>query len=1069
MKQNYYVLKRIAFVGVLMLSTLASFAQKKVSGKITDGDGGSGLPGVSISVKGTSKGALTDANGNYSLDADAANTLVFSFVGYNTQEVVVGNKATINVILTQDNQSLQEVVVTGYTSQSRKDIISAIAVVDTKEMQKVASSSIGEQLQGRAAGVFVGNTGGPGSAQYVRIRGIGTINSSEPLYVIDGIPLQGESQLNFINPADIESMQILKDAASASAYGTRAANGVILITTKKGKAGNSKISLDVYSGMQTPSFGKFPTLSDPTTLMQIKAGLLKGSGQALQDRLYPLVGGQFTLPDFIAPNGGYKAGDPAVDPKKYFVTPDPTGGAGDNYSIKKANQAGTDWLNELFKPAQMTNYQLAASGGSEKGQFYFSGNYMDHKGTMVKNDYTRYQIRANTTFNVKNRVRVGENVNLAYQVNTARNLGNPAEGTPLVNAIRMPQIVPLYDINGYWGGGQGTGTNASNPVANQYRSATNKDYNFRFFGNVFAEIDIVKNLTLRTKLGANFNQGIRTNYTYRNFEATEVNSANQLAINTYLNRDWTWSNILQYKFNIGDKHNFDVYAGTEANQNTYNGFDARGGKLAFGDDVNYRLLGNSDSKTYGVGGYQGENSLFSQLAGLSYKLGDKYLAEAKIRRDGSSKFINNRWGIFPAGSVGWRISKENFMQGVTFINDLKFRASYGTLGNNQTGDYVGYSNFGTSPGSTSYDLTGSSSSVQAGFDQQSTGNPDLKWETTKMFNVGFDGTLFNALDLTLDWYNRNTIGMIYGVEQPLEAGNIGFIDQNIGDMNNKGWEFSIGYRGKAVANQLGYNVTFNGSANKNEVVRLDANDNTYITSANGRIGDWTWTEAGLPISQYRGYIWDGVYQSESELSALKDRGEAKVGRFKFRDLNNDGIINDKDETFIGSPFPTFTYGMNLNLNYKGFDFTGYLQGVYGNKIVNMLKYYIDFPVFQANYSQRMLTEAGKTLPVLDNSDNYSARKSSFYVEDGSYLRGRNLQLGYTLPQQVVSKIGMDRLRVYLQGQNLFTFTKYTGIDPDVSVSDYTEAYNSRRDLNLGVDFGKYPTSKTVMVGISAEF
>ena len=1068
MKQNYSVLKRIAFVAALMFSTLTSFAQKKVTGKITD-ESGSGLPGVSVTVKGTSKGAISDVNGSYSVDAAANNALVFSFVGYDTQEVSVGSKTSINVVMNPDDQALQEVVVTGYTSQNRKDIISAVAVVDTKEMQKVAASSIGEQLQGRTAGVFVGNTGGPGSAQYIRIRGIGTINNAEPLYVIDGIPLQGEAQMNFLNPADIESMQILKDATSASSYGTRAANGVILITTKKGKAGNSKLSLDFYTGMQYPNFGKFPELSDPNTLMQIKAGLLKGSGQPLVDKLYPLVGGQFTLPDFITPNGGVKAGDPAADPKKYFVTPDPAGSAGDNYSIKKANQAGTNWLNELFQPAAQSNYQLSASGGSEKGQFFFSGNFMDHKGIMLANNYKRYQVRANTTFTVKKHLRVGENVNIAYQVNTARGLANPNEGSPLVNAIRMPQVVPVLDINGYWGGGQGTGTNASNPIAAQTRSLTNKDYNMRLFGNVFAELDIAKYFTLRTKLGGDFNQGSGNYYTYRNFENTEVNSANNMEQRTYLNRNWTWQNILQFKKALGTKHFIDAYAGTEANQNAYDGFNAGGGKLAFGDDVNYRLLGNTDSKTYQVGGYKGENSLFSQLAGVSYKFGDKYLAEAKIRRDGSSKFINNRWGIFPAGSLGWRISKEGFMQGVTFVNDLKIRASYGSLGNNNTGDYPGYSNYGTGPGDSSYDISGTGNSVTSGFSKRSTGNPDLKWETTTMFNIGFDGTLLNAFDVTLDWYDRSTVGMIYGVEQPLEAGNVGRIDQNIGNMNNKGWEFSLGYRGKAINNKLGYNLSFNGSSNKNTVTKIDANSNTYITSGGTRVGDITWTEAGRPMSQFRGYIWDGIYQSEAELSVLKDRGQAKVGRFKFRDLNGDGVIDAKDETFIGSPFPTFQYGFNANINYKNIDFTGYLQGVAGNKIVNMLKYFIDFPVFQANYSKRMLTEAGKTLPVLDNSDNYSSARSSYYVEKGDYLRLRNLQLGYTLPTSLVNKAGMDRLRIYLQGQNLFTFTKYTGIDPDVSVSNYTEGYQGGRDLSLGVDFGKYPVPRTVLFGLQAEF
>jgi TonB-dependent starch-binding outer membrane protein SusC len=1067
MKQNYLTFKKALFLFGVMLTSLASFAQKKVSGKVTDGENGSTLPGVSVSVKGTNKGVVTDANGSFSVDAGSNNTLVFSFIGYESQEVAVGSKSTINVVLSPDNQALQEVVVTGYTSQNKKDIISAVAVVDTKEMNKVASSSIGEQLQGRVAGVQIGNTGGPGSAQYVRIRGIGTINNAEPLYVIDGVPLQGESQLNFLNSNDIESMQVLKDAASASQYGSRAANGVILITTKKGKAGNSKLNLDIYTGIQNPSFGKFPQLATPTELMQITEGLQRGAGQPLQSQLYGT--GTFSLPDFIVRTGGVKAGDIAADPSRYFLTPDPTAGSDVNYLIKKANKEGTDWLRELFQPAPMTNYQLSSSGGSEKGNYFFSGNYMDHQGTMTQNNYKRYQVRVNTSFNVKKRVRVGEQINFAYQVNNARGLSNPNEGSPLVNAIRMPGIVPVYDINGYWGGGQGVGTNASNPVAAQYRSATNRDYNFRLFGNVFAEVDILKNLTFTTKAGGDFNQGIGSYYGYRNFEATEVNSANSLSNSTYLNRNWTWQNIARYNLSIGTKHAIDAFAGTEAIANEYLGFDARGGRLAFGDDLNYRVLGNVSAGTFGLGGYRGENSLFSQLAGINYKFSDKYLVEARVRRDGSSKFLENRWGVFPSASAGWRLSKEGFMQGVTFVNDLKLRASYGVLGNNQAGDYTGYSNFGTGPGDTSYDLTGSSNSVIPGFDQRSTGNPNLRWESTTMINAGFDARLFNAVDLTIDWYDRTTNDMIYGVEQPLEAGNVGSIEQNIGSMNNRGLEFMLGYSGKALDNKLGYNVSFNGASNKNKVLNIDANDNTFIQSGGTRIGPFTWTEAGLPLSQFRGYIWDGLYTSEAELAQLKDRGAAAVGRFKFRDLNGDGVINASDETFLGSPIPTFTYGFNANLNYKNIDFTAFLQGVYGNKLINFIKYYIDFPVFQANYAQRMLTEAGKTLPKLDNNDNWSANRSSYYVEDGSYLRARNMQLGYTLPTSLVSKLGMDKCRLYLQGQNLFTFTKYTGIDPDVTVSNYTEAYNGGRDLSLGFDIGKYPVSKTIMFGINAEF
>ena len=410
------------------------------------------------------------------------------------------------------------------------------------------------------------------------------------------------------------------------------------------------------------------------------------------------------------------------------------------------------------------------------------------------------------------------------------------------------------------------------------------------------------------------------------------------------------------------------------------------------------------------------------------------------------------------------------MKNLTAVNDLKLRVSYGITGNNEIGsDYPGYANFGQSLSGTAYAIQGNPTSVTTGFAQQTLANQDLKWETTKLLNLGIDARLFNALDLTVEYYDRKTEDILYQVDIPSTQGNIGRLPLNIADMQNRGIDLQLGYRGNALNNQLSYGVMLTGGHYTNKVVKLDANSNTFITGGGSRIGDITRTLVGQPISQYYGYIADGIIKAEAELPATP--GDAKVGRMKFRDLNNDGKIDNLDETTIGSPIPKWNYGVNLTASYKGFDFTAYFQGVQGNQLFNFVRYLTDFPAFQANYSKNMLYKAGDTYPKLDRNDTYSAQRSTFYVESGSYFRAKNVTLGYTLPTALVGRLGLERLRVYVQGQNLFTITKYSGLDPDISITNVTEGYNSgaRRDLSMGVDNGRYPIARSVLFGLNLEF
>lgn len=1061
--------KCATLVALFCLFSITAFAQRSVGGKVVD-VAGNPLVGASVIVKGTTNGTYTDDKGTFSLSVDGNSAgLIVSYLGYRTKEVALSAaETTISVTLEEGDLALNEVVVTGYSQQNRRNITGAVAVVDTKDMTKFAASNFADQLQGKVAGVQMSTSGDPGSSAFVRIRGIGTINQNEPLYVIDGIPVQNESNLNFLNPNDIESMQVLKDAASASIYGSRAANGVIVITTKKGKRGTSKLSLDVFTGFQTPS--KVPETLNPEEFLQVQQGLATGQGQTFTSNIYINEGGKWVFPDFAVRGlGGFKAGDPAVDPAKYFLNTDPTSrGVPADYLILKTNKEGTNWFNELFSTAPMSNYQLSASGGSDKGQYYFSANYYDHQGILLGNEYKRFQTRVNTVFNVKKGVRVGESFNIAYQT-TRGGFGNPNEGSALINTYGMPQLVPVYDIQGNFASPANFNSNVGNPVGQQTRSKNYPGHGMRIVGSVFGEVDLTSFLTFKSSFGIDYGSGPSQSYNERIYEATEGNvNPNSLRNSYYLNRNWVFFNTLTFKKTFGN-HDITALAGYESKEYYYEGFNTGGSELAF-DDPNFRLLQNIKPSTITSSSYRGENRVVSQFAQFNYGLSDKYLLSATIRRDGSSRFIDNKWGFFPSASVGWRLSKEAFMSSVSAINDLKLRASYGVLGNNEVGgDYPGFSNFGSSAATTNYPINGSNNSTTPGFDQTSTGSPGLKWESTAIANIGIDATIFNNLDVMVEWFTRTTSDMIYNVELPLEGGAVGRQAQNIGEMRNTGIDLALTYRGRGTGG-FNYSIGVTGSTYKNEVVALEANSNTFIRSAGSRIGDITYTQAGLPISQFYGYVVDGLWKSQAEINeALREPGDAKVGRFRYRDLNADGKIDNNDETFLGSPLPNFILGLNLTANYKNFDATIYLNGVYGNKIFNFVKYFTHFNAFQRNRSKEFLYEAGKTLPVLDGGDNYSSQRNSYYVEDGSYTRLRNLQIGYSLPAAIASKAGMSKCRIYVQGQNLFTLTKYSGLDPDVTITNITEGFNSQRDLSLGVDNGRYPLARTVIFGVNIEF
>ncbi|WP_337040701.1 SusC/RagA family TonB-linked outer membrane protein [Emticicia sp. 17c] len=1084
MKQSYSIpIRARALILLFFTLSAAAFAQRKVTGKVIDGEAQIGLPGVTVMLKGGTKGTSTDANGAFSIDVPQnGGTLVFSSIGYESAEEVIGNRSEVNVSLNPDTKSLNEVVVTGYASQRKKDITGAVTVVNAKELTATPTASVTQMLQGRASGVTVGNDNSPGGGTMVRIRGFGSVNNNSPLFVIDGVPTQGT--LNQINPNDIESMQVLKDASAASIYGARAANGVVIITTKKGKPGEPSISFDFYTGTQRP--GKMLDLLNTKELGEYLYRADLGAGKnpsatspSVQYRFGP--NGEQTIADYIYPNVY------GTLPSNYTYTndiADPNLGK-TAFNITKANKEGTNWQDVIFDPAPIANYQIGATGGSNNAKYSISANYFKQDGILRYTQYDRYSVRANTEFK-KGRFTIGENMAVSYD--ERQGITNNDESNPIMFAIRVHPIIPVFDITGgpvalggtnsspYNGfaGSKGVNLgNAPNPLARLYREKDNITKGTHIFGNVFAELDIIKGLKARTSFGVEYNQYNRSEYFHRDIEAAEARNANSLNVINNYDRSLTWYNTLNYNKEFG-AHNLNVLVGTEAVTTYAVGFQANRSGFAF-DDLEYRYLdAGSASGLNNSGAGATISALFSQFGKVNYSYKDMYLADFTLRRDGSSRFSQaNRFGIFPAFSVGVRLSEYAFMKDLRFINDMKLRFGWGKTGNQLIPNvYNAYTLYASDPLNNAYDINGTGSSIVGGFDLVQFGNPNGKWETTTSTNIGLDAVVLNSkLEVIIDLYNRVTSNMLTQIAIPRTAGTGTIPFTNIGEVQNKGIDVGLNYRDK-IGN-FRYQVGLNISHYKNKVVKLNNDPNSTIFGFTTRLPAISATKAGLPIASYYGYIVDGVIKDEAEAAAAPKFGTyTREGTFKFRDVNGDGIITAADRTIIGNPHPDFTYGINLNLGYKNWDLTVFGQGVQGNQIFNYVRYWTDFNTFQGNRSKDMLYNSWQKsgdvakLPRLNSSDATSQQVSSYFLEDGSYLRLKNIQLTYSIPNAWVKKIGLGSAQVYVQGQNLLTITKYTGLDPDINLR---RSGNDNQDIHMGIDEGAYPVAKSYLVGLRFGF
>ncbi len=1036
-----------------LLTSIAVYAQTSITGKVVGSDDAQPIAGATVLIKGnTTNGAITAADGTFKLSVDPGAVLVVSYIGYQLQEIPVGNQTTFNISLIPSSTTLGEVVVTGYSSERKKDITGSVSVVDVKALKSIPAGSAVQALQGQAAGVTVLSSGAPGSPSNIFVRGITSFGNTQPLVLVDGV----QAELNDVSADDVESIQVLKDAGAAAIYGVRGSNGVIVVTTKKGRSGQPTISYDAYYGNQQPLQGNVFNLLNS----QDFARLTKVA--------YPTTGlFQNGLPDFTyrgpGATGVGNAGSPAVDPSKYnFDAANP----GANYLIQSVNKTGTDWFHELFKNAPMTSHNLTASGGTDKSNYMVSLGYFNQQGTMLKSYLERYSARINTQFKVKNNVRIGENLYIFYKKNPG--FDNLSTGNPIAWTYRAMPTIPVYDIKGNFAGtfaGPELGS-SSNPVAVQMNTINNKTNAWNAVGNVYAEVDFLKHFTARTSFGGSIDNQYATNFTFTPYNNSEGNTnPNSFSEIAQYNSNTMWTNTLSYT-NVFGKHNLKVIVGSEAIRN-YGRYMIGSASRLFSTNFDYLSLSNGTTNiTNASSAYN--NTLFSIFSRLDYAYNDKYLVGITVRRDGSSRFgANRRYGTFPSVSLGWRLSGEEFLKDVTWLNELKVRASYGVLGSqNNVSPQNAYTLFGGTFANAYYDIGGNSSLAQ-GFAQTSIGNPNTGWEENIVTNAGLDATILNnKLDVSFEYYQKSINGLLFTQPLPSTAGGATAPTVNIGDIQNKGVDLALNYR-QTINSSLKFNIGANITTYKNEVVNIPGPG--YFDGANTQnLGNVVRNQVGQPVSSYFGYQVLGIFKNDAEVAVAPTQSGAAPGRFKYADINGDNKIDATDRTFLGSPNPDFTYGINLGVTYRNFDFSTILYGSQGNEIYNTIRSFTHFFSTYVGAKSNDLLNAwtpenpNSSIPKIESTGSFSSSgvSNSFYVENGSFLKMRSLMIGYTVQPAVLKKFGMSKLRVYAQGANLFTLTKYTGLDPELSGNSSA----------FGIDYANYPNNqKNFIFGLNLSF
>ena len=1033
---------------LLFLFTVSALAQTRVQGRVAD-EKGSPLTGATVQVKGTSNTTQTDGQGAFTINAPSpSSVLLVSYVGYQPKEITVGNQSNISVSLAESaNSNLGEVVVIGYGTQRKSDLTGAVSSVSAKDLSKATPINATEALQGRAAGVMVTqNSSSPGSEGTIRIRGVGTVNNNDPLFVVDGMFV---NSINFLNPSDIARMEVLKDASATAIYGSRGANGVILITTHKGTTGKPTIVFNANTSVSRVS-NLTKTVDGTQFLDYVKTAYRNGY---LRSTANP---------------------DPAIDP---FNTTNPFFATVKLLKAEYDKGYNTDWAKELFKTAVVQNYDVSIRGGANNVRYATSAGYFDQKGILENSAFKRYTFRLNTDYTLGKRLVVGENLNIAY----SSVFGGTGFAEGYSNSI-VPQILqanplfpvlnpaanpndPDYKYNKY----AAEVTGFANPAAMITR-VSDRNNTVKLVGNVYGELELLKGLKLRTSMGYDYQAVDFSNFNPRFYiSGNDQNPASRVTQNTSSFFGQVWENTLNYNTRIAG-HSFSGLLGYT--EELYKGkFTEASRQGTANNDANLQVL-NAATGAINLLGNRTNFSLRSYFARANYSYADKYLLTATVRRDGSSKFASgNQWGTFPSLSTGWRISNEKFFQNVqalSFINSLKIRAGWGQIGNQSMpgGTNNPYLSLVESINNYRY-IVGDA--LANGNYLTSLGTPTITWETAQQTNVGVDlGFFKNKLTITADYFVRNTKNMLLQVQLPSYTGFPGIPYTNAGEVKNKGYEIAVSYQGKA--GQLNYSVSANASHFENKVMSLGAGNKPIVYNDAPTQLSVNRTEVGRSIGEFYGWVTNGIFQNMAEVEAYNKNGQkiqpnALPGDFRFRDINGDGAIDANDRTWIGNPNPKLLYGFNLTLAYKNFDLAALFQGSYGNKLFSANKKYFyklngtggaALSAYEEAWRGEGTSNTQPIMSTVDRNDNF--RVSDWYVQDGSYMRLKNLQIGYTITESFLKRAGITSSRIWVGGTDLLTFTNYKGNDPEAGLS--------ANPLATGWEFSAYPRMKRFSVGIN---
>lgn len=988
---------------ILVFPAWAFSQSRPLKGKVTDRENNTPLAGVSIQIKGKPGGASSDAEGNYSINVSSTDTITASFVGYIAFTTAVKDLQTLDIVLSPSGNTMADVVVVGYGTQKKGDLTGSLSSVNSKDIKSLPVTNAGDAIQGRAAGVQILSSGAPGSNATIRVRGTGTINNSDPLLVIDGVPT--DVPLNTISPDDIASIEILKDASASAIYGSRGANGVVLISTKRGISGKSSLEFKSFYGTQ-----KATSMVD----------MLNASQFASMHN------------EMMSANG--QAQNPA------FANPPSLGN-------------GTNWLDLLFRSAPMQNYSMSYSGGGPKSTYYASGTVLDQQGIVINTNYKRYTIQFNHDSRPFDWLRFGNNLTMSHDIkkNGSYDIRNTMAALP---------TQAVFNPDGTYAGPVGQPSwvgDVANPIG-KARLNSNSTAGYNILGNVFAELTLFRDLKFKTT------GGIQALFFDTRSWSPKYNWQPIPQPNSYLFQQynksitWLWDNYFTYEKSFNG-HRITALAGTSAQTNRYDFMN--GSVQKFASEATQQLNNGTTLPT--IGGSGNEWALLSFIGRLNYAYKSKYLLTATVRRDGSSRFgDDNKYGTFPSASAAWRISEEDFFKDISFVNDLKLRAGYGITGNQNIGNY----SFASVLQTVQYNFNGTPVNAIV---PQAIPNPGVRWEKVEQANIGVDASFWNSrVNVTLDAYLKNTRDMLVPMSVPISTGYSDIVvpSINLGKVQNRGIELAVNT--KNITGEFEWSTSFNVSYNQNKIVSLNDSVPLYTGSIGLNQNLSIQHPGGYPINEFYGFVTAGVFQNQKEVNgwAVQVPGadpynRTSPGDIKFRDLNNDGKIDDNDRTFIGNPNPSFIFAMNNNFSYKGFDLSVFLQGIAGNDIYNANRIWQEGMAVAQNQTTAVLDRwtgegTSTSMPrAVFNDPNKNTRVSDRFVEDGSYLRIKNVTLGYTLPRFIVQKAKMNSARVYISCQNLATFTKYTGFDPEVPSN--------------GIDLNVYPVTRTISAGINISF